>query len=115
MPCHGQCLVTIVNEVGVRPYGEFYYELIATGRNSQQQIIGFNFNNGLYDSHLTAALFVEGKVYKLGEVEWVDMDKPRGEWEAFYNKLVLRSSECELTFNSKQNFGDSINHSIFRF
>ena len=33
MPCHGKCLVTVINEVGIRPYGEFYYELVSTGYN----------------------------------------------------------------------------------
>ena len=55
-------------------------------------------------------LQVDGVNYKLGYVEWVDIEKPRGEWEAFYNQLTLRTVgdyeypaavECKLQFRSR--------------
>ena len=102
IPCNGDCLVTIINEVGIRPYGEFYYELVSNGRNSLNQIIGLYLNIGLIHGTYKNqnanmnVLYVEGKIYKLGSFEWEKLHLPEGEHIAFHERLNLKSIDGDV-------------------
>ncbi len=91
MPCHGRCLVTVIDENFPRPYGEFYYELVATGW-THNKVVGVHLTTGMHSSiRHQNKFYYDGEEHLLGYVEWLDIDKPHGEWQAFYNQLTLKS------------------------
>ena len=112
MPCGSACQTTIITDLSVKPYGDFFYELVAQGRLNGTPI-AFVLTTGQIQLPVqdatTNVLYLGGKVHKLEKFEWAGMGEKDGERRAFYEGVRIHNEVCWISFKSSDNYGDVVN------